>query len=67
VNAGSADRSAARLNDFLKTFAVEAELAGSLVSDSATVAPAWITQKTLSKRELIGVEIRKREMLWGVC
>jgi len=27
---------------------------GSLVSGSATVATAWITQKALSKRELIG-------------
>ena len=30
MNAASADRSAARINDFLKTFAAEAELAGSL-------------------------------------
>jgi len=38
---------------------------GSLVGGSATVATAWITQNTLNKRELIGKEIRKREMLYG--
>ena len=38
---------------------------GSLVGGSATVATAWVTQKTLSKRDLIGAEIRKREMLCG--
>ncbi len=38
---------------------------GSLVGGSATVATAWITQRTLSKRELIGAEIRKREMLYS--
>ena len=38
---------------------------GSLVGGSATVATAWITQKTLSKRELIGAEIRRRETLYG--
>ena len=38
---------------------------GSLVGGSATVATAWITQKTLSKRELIGAEIRQREALYG--
>jgi hypothetical protein len=38
---------------------------GSLVGGSATVATAWITQKTLSKRELIGAEIRARETLYG--
>ena len=38
---------------------------GSLVGGSATVATAWITQKTLSKRELLGAEIRHRETLYG--
>ena len=38
---------------------------GSLVGGSATVATAWITQKTLSKRELIGADIRQREMLYA--
>ena len=38
---------------------------GSLVGGSATVATAWITQKTLNKRELVREEIRKRETLYG--
>jgi hypothetical protein len=38
---------------------------GSLVGGSATVATAWITQKTLNKRELIGAEIRARETLYS--
>jgi hypothetical protein len=38
---------------------------GSLVGGSATVTTAWVTQRTLSKRELIGAEIRKRETLYG--
>ncbi len=38
---------------------------GSLVGGSATVATAWITQRTLSKRELMGAEIRTRETLYG--
>ena len=38
---------------------------GSLVGGSATVVTAWITRRTLSKRELIGTEIRRRETLYG--
>lgn len=38
---------------------------GSLVGGSAAVATAWITQKTVSKRELIQDEMRKRETLYG--
>ena len=38
---------------------------GSLVGGSATLATAWITQKTMSRRELIGREIKKREALYG--
>lgn len=38
---------------------------GSLVGGSATVATAWITQKTLNKRELVREEMRKREVLYG--
>jgi hypothetical protein len=38
---------------------------GSLVGGSATVATAWVTQKTLNRRELIQTEIRKREALYG--
>ena len=42
-----------------------AAVLGSLVGSSATVATAWITQKTVSKRELIQREMRKREALYG--
>lgn len=38
---------------------------GALVGASATIATTWITQKTLSKRELIRADIDKREMLYG--
>jgi hypothetical protein len=42
-----------------------AAVLGSLVGGSATVATAWLTQKTASKRELIHEEIRKHEALYG--
>ena len=42
-----------------------AAVLGSLVGGSATVATAWITQRTLSKRELMRAEIRTRETLYG--
>ena len=38
---------------------------GSAVGGSATLATAWITQKTQSRREAVGAEIRKRERLYG--
>ena len=38
---------------------------GSLVGGSATVATAWITQKTLTRRELNVRDISKREKLYG--
>jgi hypothetical protein len=38
---------------------------GSLVGGSATVATAWITQRTVSKRELMQLEMGKREALYG--
>src|SRR5574341_1800385 len=38
---------------------------GSFVCGSATFATAWITQRTRSKRELIGAEIHARETLYG--
>jgi hypothetical protein len=38
---------------------------GSMVGGSSTVATAWVTQRTQSKRELIGAEISKRETLYG--
>ena len=42
-----------------------AAVLGSLVGGSATVATAWVTQKTLSRRELISAEIRTRQTLYG--
>jgi len=38
---------------------------GSLVGGSATVATAWLTQRTVNKRELVQLEFRKRETLYG--
>ena len=38
---------------------------GSLVGGSATVATAWLTQKTLSRRELSTRDMRQREKLYG--
>jgi hypothetical protein len=42
-----------------------AAVVGSLVGGSATMATAWITQRTSTKRELIRQDLRKREMLYG--
>lgn len=38
---------------------------GSLVGGSATIATAWITQRSLGRRELVGAEIRNRELLYA--
>jgi hypothetical protein len=38
---------------------------GSLVGGSATVATAWITQRTLNRRELLAAESSKRENIYG--
>ena len=38
---------------------------GSLAGGSSTVATTWIAQKTLTKRELLRMEMRKREALYG--
>jgi len=38
---------------------------GSLVGGGATVATTWVTQRTVTKRELMQLEIRKRESLYG--
>jgi hypothetical protein len=38
---------------------------GSLVGGSATVATAWLTHRTQTRREFIRLEMRKREMLYG--
>ena len=45
--------------------AAMAGVMGSFVGASATVATAWITQRTLSKRDLFQAEMRKREALYG--
>ena len=42
-----------------------AAVMGSLVGGSATVATAWLTQKTLGRRELLRMEIPNRETLYG--
>ena len=42
-----------------------AAVLGSLVGGSATVATAWLTQTTASRRELVQMEFRKRETLYG--
>ena len=42
-----------------------AAVLGSLVGGSATVASVWLTQKTVGKRELLYMEIPKRETLYG--
>ena len=44
------------------TFTVISSL---LIGGSATVATAWVTQRALNKRELIRIEISKREALYG--
>jgi len=38
---------------------------GSLVGGSASVATTWMAQKTLSRREVLREELRKREALYG--
>jgi hypothetical protein len=38
---------------------------GSLVGGGATIATAWVTQKIHSRREMIQLEVRKREALYG--
>ena len=42
-----------------------AAVLGSLVGGSATAATAWITQKSLAKREMFLSELDKREALYG--
>lgn len=42
-----------------------AGLMGSVGGASAAVGTAWITQRSLNKRELLQTEIRKREALYG--
>ncbi len=38
---------------------------GSLVGGSATEATAWITQRTLNRRELLAAQTSKRENVYG--
>ena len=38
---------------------------GSLVGGSASVVTTWVSQKTLSRRDLVREEIHKREALYG--
>jgi hypothetical protein len=38
---------------------------GSLVGGSATVATAWITQRSLNRRRLFAAEISRRQTLYG--
>jgi len=40
-------------------------LLGTLIGGSASVATTWVAHKTVSKRELMREEIRKRESLYG--
>jgi len=42
-----------------------AGLLGTLIGGSASVATTWVAHKTVSKRELMREEIRKRETLYG--
>jgi hypothetical protein len=51
------------MNDSL--FSAMAAVVGSLVGGSATIATTWIAQKTSTKREQLGEELRKREALYG--
>ena len=47
------------------TVSVISGLVGTLVGGSASVATAWVTQRTSNKRELIRSEMSKREALYG--
>ena len=42
-----------------------AAILGSLVGASATIATAWLTQRTQARRADVEAEIRKREALYG--
>jgi hypothetical protein len=42
-----------------------AGIVGTLCGGSASVATAWVTQKTQNKRERIRAEVKKREALYG--
>ena len=42
-----------------------AAVLGSLVGATATIATAWLTQRTQARRASVEAEIRKREALYG--
>ena len=58
-------RLAARMSIDATIVPAMAGVMGSFVGASATVATAWITQRTLNKRDLFQAEMRKREALYG--
>jgi hypothetical protein len=45
--------------------AASAGVLGSLVGGAATIATAWLTQRTQTRRQTIVAEIRKREALYA--
>jgi hypothetical protein len=45
--------------------AASAAVLGSLVGGAATIATAWITQRTQTRRQAVLIEIRKREALYS--
>jgi hypothetical protein len=47
------------------TITALAGVLGSMVGASATVTTAWVTQRTVNKREILQAEVRKREALYG--
>ena len=47
------------------TISVISGLVGTLLGGFASVATAWVTQRTFNKRELVRVEMGKRETLYG--
>jgi hypothetical protein len=47
------------------TLTAFAGVLGSITGASATVATAWITQRTRNRRELLQAEVGKREALYG--
>lgn len=47
------------------TLSAIAAILGSLVGASATIATAWLTQRSQARRSAVEAEIRKREALYG--
>ena len=47
------------------TISAMSAILGSMVGGSVTVATGWITQRTLNKRELVRIEMRSRQTLYG--